>query len=49
MTQEDLADRLNVSRSPVLQARRLLKKDGLLEDAPGRGLLVTKLEPLRIA
>lgn len=48
VTQEDLAERLNVSRSPVLQALRLLKKDGLLEDAPGRGLLVTRLEPLRI-
>jgi DNA-binding GntR family transcriptional regulator len=48
VTQEDLADQLNVSRSPVLQALRLLKKDGLLEDAPGRGLLVTRLEPLRI-
>jgi DNA-binding GntR family transcriptional regulator len=32
----------------VLQALRLLKKDGLLEDAPGRGLLVTRLEPRRI-
>jgi DNA-binding GntR family transcriptional regulator len=48
VTQEDLAERLSVSRSPVLQALRLLKKDGLLEDAPGRGLLVTKLEPLRV-
>jgi DNA-binding GntR family transcriptional regulator len=48
VTQEDLADRLNVSRSPVLQALRMLKKDGLLEDAPGRGLLVTRLDPLRI-
>ncbi len=48
VTQEDLAAQLNVSRSPVLQALRLLKKDGLLEDAPGRGLLVTRLEPQRI-
>ncbi len=48
ITQEDLAEQLNVSRSPVLQALRLLKKDGLLEDAPGRGLLVTRLEPQRI-
>ncbi len=48
ITQEDLAERLNVSRSPVLQALRLLKKDGLLEDAPGRGLLVTRLEPRRV-
>ena len=48
VTQEDLAAQLNVSRSPVLQALRMLKKDGLLEDAPGRGLLVTPLEPHRI-
>ncbi len=48
VTQEDLAEQLNVSRSPVLQALRLLKKDGLLEDAPGRGLLVTPLQPHRI-
>ena len=49
VTQENLAERLNVSRSPVLQALRMLKKDALLEDAPGRGLLVTRLEPQRIA
>ena len=48
ITQEDLAERLNVSRSPVLQALRLLKKDGLLEEAPGRGLVVTQLDPVRI-
>lgn len=48
VTQEDLAEKFNVSRSPVLQALRLLKKDGLLEDAPGRGLLVTRLDPSRI-
>lgn len=48
ITQEDLAERLNVSRSPVLQALRLLKKDGLLEEAPGRGLVVTRLDPVRI-
>ena len=48
ITQEDLAAKLHVSRSPVLQALRLLKKDGLLEEAPGRGLLVTPLDPDRI-
>ena len=48
VTQEDLAARLNVSRSPVLQALRLLRKDGLLEEAPGRGLIVTRLDPERI-
>ena len=48
VTQEDLAEQMQVSRSPVLQALRLLKKDGLLEDAPGRGLLVTRLQPQRL-
>ncbi len=47
--QEDIAEQLNVSRSPVLQALRLLKKDGLLEEAPGRGLVVARLDPVRMA
>lgn len=47
ITQEDLAEKLNVSRSPVLQALRLLKKDGLLEEAPGRGLVVAQLDATR--
>lgn len=45
ITQEEIAEQLNVSRSPVLQALRLLKKDGLVCDAPGRGLLITPLNP----
>ena len=49
VTQEDLAERLAVSRQPVLQALRLLKKDGLLLDAPGRGLLVAPLDAEWIA
>src|SRR5689334_21730661 len=49
ITQEDLAERLAVSRQPVLQALRLLKQDGLVHDAPGRGLLVAPLDPARIA
>lgn len=44
ITQEEIAEQLAVSRSPVLQALRLLKKDGLVEDAPGRGLLVARLD-----
>lgn len=48
ITQEDLAEKLHVSRSPVLQALRLLKKDGLLEEAPGRGLVVARLDAVRI-
>ena len=49
VTQEDLAERLAVSRQPVLQALRLLKKDGLVLDAPGRGVLVAPLDPGWIA
>ncbi len=45
ITQEEIAVQLHVSRSPVLQALRLLKKDGLIEDAPGRGVQVTPLDP----
>lgn len=45
LTQEDIARQLAVSRSPVLQALRLLKKDGLIQDAPGRGVLVAPLDP----
>ncbi|OYU12132.1 MAG: GntR family transcriptional regulator [Comamonadaceae bacterium PBBC1] len=44
LTQDDLAHRFSVSRQPVLQALRLLKKDGFVEDAPGRGVQVTQLD-----
>lgn len=43
ITQEEIAEQMHVSRSPVLQALRLLKKDGLIQDAPGRGVLVAPL------
>jgi len=49
LTQEDIAERLAVSRQPVLQALRLLKKDGLVLDAPGRGVLVAPLDAAWIA
>ncbi|HEY0231171.1 MAG TPA: GntR family transcriptional regulator [Dokdonella sp.] len=44
MTQEDVAARMNVSRMPVLQALQLLRKDGFVHDAPGRGVLVAPLD-----
>jgi DNA-binding GntR family transcriptional regulator len=44
ITQEEVAERLAVSRQPVLLALRLLKKDGFVLDAPGRGLLVAPLD-----
>lgn len=44
ITQEDIAQQLAVSRQPVLQALRLLKKDGFVLDAPGRGVQVAPLD-----
>jgi DNA-binding GntR family transcriptional regulator len=49
LTQEDLATLLDVSRQPVLQALRLLKKDGFVIDAGRRGLMVSPLDPQLIA
>ena len=49
ITQEEVARQLVVSRQPVLQALRRLKDDGLVQDAPGRGLQVAPLEPAWIA
>ena len=45
LNQEDIAERLAVSRQPVLQALRQLKQDGFVLDAPGRGVLVAPLDP----
>jgi len=44
LAQEDIAQRMAVSRQPVLQALRLLKKDGFVHDAPGRGVQVAPLD-----
>src|SRR3954470_24369017 len=49
ITQETIAQQLAVSRQPVLQALRLLKKDGFVLDAPGRGVLVAPLDAEWIA
>ncbi|ETW95653.1 MAG: GntR family transcriptional regulator [Candidatus Entotheonella factor] len=43
--QEQLAQELGVSRQPVQQALLLLRNQGILLDAPGRGLLVAPLDP----
>ncbi|HEY0178660.1 MAG TPA: GntR family transcriptional regulator [Dokdonella sp.] len=44
LTQEEIAEQFEVSRMPVLQALQLLKKDGFVREAPGRGLLVAPLD-----
>jgi len=49
LTQEEIAGQLAVSRQPVLQALRMLKSDGLVLDAPGRGVLVAPLDGAWIA
>ena len=46
--QEQLAAGLGVSRQPVQQALLLLRNQGLLRDAPGRGLIVAPLDPAYI-
>lgn len=49
LTQEEVAEQLAVSRQPVLQALRLLKADGLVQEATGtpghkgRGLVVAPI------
>ena len=44
LRQEEIAEKLAVSRQPVLQALRQLKIDGFVLDAPGRGLMVAPLD-----
>lgn len=42
--QEQIAEALGVSRQPVQQALLLLRKQGVLREAPGRGLIVAPLD-----
>jgi DNA-binding GntR family transcriptional regulator len=43
--QEQLAQGLGVSRQPVQQALLLLRREGVLVEAAGRGLVVAPMEP----
>ena len=43
--QEQIAQELGVSRQPVQQALVLLKNQGVLRGAPGRGLQVAPMDP----
>jgi DNA-binding GntR family transcriptional regulator len=45
VTQESLAAMLQVSRQPISHALVLLKQQGFLRDAPGRGLEVAPVDP----
>src|SRR5690348_5907804 len=48
ITQNELADRLGVSRQPVSHALHQLYRQGLLAESGRRGFEVTQLDPLRI-
>ena len=45
LIQDEIARALGVSRQPVQQALLLLRNQGLVTDASGRGLIVAPLEP----
>jgi DNA-binding GntR family transcriptional regulator len=45
LIQDDIARALGVSRQPVQQALLLLRNQGLVKEASGRGLVVAPLEP----
>jgi DNA-binding GntR family transcriptional regulator len=44
----EIAAALSTSRTPVREAIRRLEADRLVEDAPGGGLAVTRLDPARV-
>jgi DNA-binding GntR family transcriptional regulator len=44
LIQEQIAQELGVSRQPVQQALTLLRNQGMLQAAPGRGLLVVPMD-----
>ena len=48
ITQNELAERLGVSRQPVSHALHLLHRQGLLAESGRRGFEVTQLDPQRI-
>ena len=43
LTQDRLARWLSISRTPVREALRRLEQDGIIQTAPGRGLIVSEL------
>ena len=48
LTQEEVAERLNVSRQPVSHALQLLKRQGLAVEHGRRGLSVAPIDPERM-
>ena len=48
LTQTDLAERLSVSRQPVISALAVLRRQGFITDLPGRGVAVAAVDADRI-
>lgn len=48
LVQEEIAEALGVSRQPVQQALLLLRAEGVLINAPGRGLMVAPLDEEKV-
>lgn len=48
LIQEEIAEVLGVSRQPVQQALLLLRNEGVLISAPGRGLMVAPLDEAKV-
>ena len=48
LIQEEIAEVLGVSRQPVQQALLLLRNEGLLISAPGRGRMVAPLDAEKV-
>jgi len=48
LDESELAKRFNVSRTPIREAFNLLLGEGLIENRPGRGVLVTRATPQRL-
>ncbi|MBS0126273.1 GntR family transcriptional regulator [Thetidibacter halocola] len=44
LNQDDIANRLNVSRQPVISAISMLRANGFVEDTGRRGVIVTQVE-----
>jgi DNA-binding GntR family transcriptional regulator len=45
LRQEQLAEQLRVSRTPLREALRVLERDGLVQSEPGRGVRVIEADP----
>lgn len=48
LREAEIAAKLNISRTPVREAMRRLSADGLIEIAPGRGLMISQFDKSQV-